>query len=246
MGTNRSILDRIGGKSRAIWNSKMLIRVRRPRWAYLVSHRTQPVSPLVGIDRGTPIDRYFIERFLERHAADFKGDVIEIKDREYTQRFGGSRVTRSEILDVNRENTMATMFDDIRTLASIPDKSVDCFIITQVLQYVDDLDAAARSIRRVLKVGGSALITVPTVGKLDGHEDKVAGHYWRLTSDSSRYIFSRTFAKDELQIESWGNARVGLSFLAGLAAEDLTQRELETHDPLYACGVCIRATRLRE
>ena len=225
MERSRSILDRVRGKFRAIWHGHRMTRLRRPRWAYLLSRKTEPVSPLVGIDRGTPIDRYYIERFLERHAGDVQGEVIEIKDRE---------------------NTLATMFDDIRTLASIPDKSVDCFIITQVLQYVDDLDASARAIRRVLKLGGSALITVPTVGKLDGHEDNVAGHYWRLTSDSARYVFSRAFAPDELQIESWGNARVGLSFLAGLAAEDLTRRELETRDPLYACGVCIRARRLRD
>lgn len=246
MPSDRSFIERARGKVRAIWCGKTLRRLTRPRWLYLASRYTKPLSPFVGLDRGTPIDRHFIERFLQHNAAAIKGSVIEIKDAEYTRRFGGASVTRSEILDANRQNTLATIFDDIRTLNHVPDASIDCFIITQVLQYVDDLDAAARAIRRVLKIGGSALITVPTLGKLDGHEDNVAGHYWRLTPDSARFLFSRHFAPDELHVESWGNVRLGMCFLAGLAVEDLSRRELDTIDPAYTCGVCVRLTRMRE
>ncbi len=230
------------GRARAILD-KPLRRLTRPRALFMASRALGPISPLVGLDRGTPIDRHFIEAFLGRHAADVRGRVVEIKDREYTTRFGGTRVTRSDILDVNPDNSHATIHDDIRSLAAIPDASVDCFIITQVLQYVDDLPAAARAIRRVLAPGGVALVTVPTLGKLDGHEDNVAGHYWRLTTDSARYVFAAAFSARELSIEGWGNCRVGMSFLAGLAAEDLSRRELNEYDARYCCGVLIRARR---
>ena len=79
--------------------------------------------------------------------------MLEVKDRKYTARFGGNvdgaktGVTRSDVLDINRENKEANIIDDIRSLATIQDGTYDCMILTQVLQYVDDLDAAIRSIR---------------------------------------------------------------------------------------------------
>ena len=35
--------------------------------------RLQPVSSVWGIDRGQPLDRYYIERFLNRHRKDIRG-----------------------------------------------------------------------------------------------------------------------------------------------------------------------------
>lgn len=242
MKPRKNIFARGLGKTRAIL-SKPWRRWSRPRWWYMLSRSPLPISPLVGIDRGTPIDRYFIEQFLHAHRGDIRGTVLEVKDRDYTVRFGGMSVSRSDVLDVLRDNPRANIYDDVRSLASIPDTTYDCFILTQVLQYVDDLDAALASIRRVLKVGGVALVSVPTHGKLDGHEDNVPGHFWRLTPDSARYIFQRHFTPDELAIKPWGNPRLAIGFLAGLAIEDLSRREIDTYVPEFTCGVLIRAVR---
>jgi hypothetical protein len=234
---------------------RTLRRLLRPRWAYVLSHSTGPISSMVGTDRGTPIDRVAIEGFLDHHKGLVRGRVLEVKDRNYTKRFGGyveetaggtpGRATRSDVLDINRENKAANIIDDIRSLSTVQDGAYDCFIVTQVLQYVDDLDATIRSIRRVLAPGGSAIVTVPTVGKLDGHEDKVAGHYWRLTPDSARHLFSKSFGNDpaDLEIHGWGNARLAAAFLSGLCVEDLSPRTFSSYDPMFACGVLIRATR---
>jgi SAM-dependent methyltransferase len=235
-----SFTDRV---ERAVWARmpRPLRRAFTPPWLYLLSRKLTPIGELV-IERGTPVDRVFIERFLERHASDIRGRVLEVQDAEYTRRFGGARVSRSDVLDVI-ENPRANVRADIRTLAPVADDSYDCLVITQVLQYVDDLDAAVRTIRRVLAPGGTALVTVPTMGKLDGQQDDVSGHYWRLTADSARLVFGRHFADDELEIEAWGNVLVGLAFWVGLAKEDLPARALEHFDPHYACGVTIRATK---
>ena len=200
---------------------RTLRRWLRPRWAYVLSHGPSPISSMVGTDRGTPIDRVAIEAFLEHHKDLVRGRVLEVRDRDYTTRFGRGRVTRSDVMDINRLNKDANIIDDIRSLATIPDGSYDCFIVTQVLQYVDDLDAAIGSIRRVLAPGGNALVTVPSLGKLDGQEDNVAGHYWRLTPDSARVLFSKRFGKDPaaLEIHGWGNSRLGAAFMSGLCAE---------------------------
>ena len=34
------------------------------------------------------MDRYFIEQFLAAHRQDIRGRVLEVKDNEYTTRFG--------------------------------------------------------------------------------------------------------------------------------------------------------------
>jgi SAM-dependent methyltransferase len=239
MSEKRSIWARVKGKF-AYGRGR---RIARPRWLYLLRQETRPISPLVGLDRGDPIDRRFIERFLTENSERIRGDVLEIKDRDYTTRFGGAKVKRSEILDVNRENAAATMFGDIRDLREIASDSFDCFIITQVLQYVDDLDAAVRESKRVLRPGGCLLVTVPTVGKLDGHQDKVAGHYWRLTVDSARYVFAKHFAPDKLEVKGWGNALVGASFLQGFCAQEIPAAKMDEYDPEYACGVTVRAVK---
>ena len=41
---------------------------------------TTPLSRDWGWDRGTPIDRYYIARFLEANGKDISGRVLEIKD----------------------------------------------------------------------------------------------------------------------------------------------------------------------
>ena len=55
--------------------------------------RVTPLSREFGYDRGLPIDRYYIERFLATHIADIHGHVLEVEDDIYTRQFGGERMT---------------------------------------------------------------------------------------------------------------------------------------------------------
>jgi SAM-dependent methyltransferase len=208
----------------------------------MLSHNPAPISNMVGQDRGLPVDRLFIEAFLNHHKKLITGDVLDIKDREYTDQFGQG-VTSCQVLDYNRENKDATIYDDIRSLSTIKDASFDCFIITQVLQYIDDLHASAKAIHRVLRPGGTALITVPSLGKLDGTEDNVEGSFWRFTADSCRYLFAPHFR--DLEIVPWGNVRLAMAFLTGLSAQDMTTHELRHFDARFTTGVLIRATKDR-
>ena len=53
-----------------------------------------------GITRGTPIDRKYIEQFLEKYREDIKGEVLEIADNTYTLKYGEDRIKKSYILHV--------------------------------------------------------------------------------------------------------------------------------------------------
>ena len=58
--------------------------------------RLTPISSKFGMDRGLPIDRYYIEAFLEAHAGDIRGRVLELGDDDYTRRYGRERVAVAE------------------------------------------------------------------------------------------------------------------------------------------------------
>ena len=60
------ILERIRPDQR-----KRLRRLVRPAWLGTI-RRTTPLSERHGYDRGTPVDRYYIERFLEEHRRDIR------------------------------------------------------------------------------------------------------------------------------------------------------------------------------
>ena len=46
--------------------------------------RVQPVSSVFGLERGNPIDRYYIEKFLKENDRYIKGNVLEIAESTYS------------------------------------------------------------------------------------------------------------------------------------------------------------------
>jgi hypothetical protein len=54
-----------------------------------------PISREYSANRGTTIDRYYIESFLGRHSDDACDTVFEVHNDTNTQRFGKEGVTRS-------------------------------------------------------------------------------------------------------------------------------------------------------
>src|ERR1700761_8907850 len=58
-----------------------------------------PFSDDFGFDRGGPIDRYYIENFLEAESQHIKGNVLEVANNAYTLKYGGNKVTKSDVLE---------------------------------------------------------------------------------------------------------------------------------------------------
>src|SRR5262245_24132765 len=104
--------------------------------------RTTPLSRDWGYERGKPIDRHYIERFLEEHAEDIRGDVLEVQEDAMTHRFGGERVRRHDVLDLDPGNPRAGVVSDLRAAANVPSESYDCIVLTQTIHVVNTLPAA--------------------------------------------------------------------------------------------------------
>ena len=203
--------------------------------------RTEPVDDRWGYDRGTPIDRWYIERFLEAHRSDIRGRALEVKDDGYVRRFGSS-LEHVDVLDVDPSNARATVHADLETGEGLPDGRYDCFVLTQTLQYIRDPAAAVRHAQRLLAPGGVLLVTVPSITRMTLGEPGLVD-YWRFTGDSCRALFDDVFGADHVAVESHGNLAASAAFLAGYALEELSAAERDRADDRYPLVVCVRATR---
>ena len=201
-----------------------------------------PVSHEFGYDRGTPIDRYYIERFLEANRDVIRGRVLEIGDDEYTRRFGGNGVSANDVLHVSEGNPNATLVGDLTSADHIASDCFDCIIFTQTLQFIFEHQAALATLYRILKPGGILLATVPGITKIpqDQWGDLCA---WSYTKHSARRLFAGVFPDSSLVVESMGNVLAATAFLHGLAARELSADELEFVDPLYQVLISIKASK---
>jgi peptidoglycan/xylan/chitin deacetylase (PgdA/CDA1 family) len=201
--------------------------------------RLEPVSQVWGIDRGQPVDRYYIERFLDQHRQDIRGTVLEVKDPGYTRAFGDG-VQRSEVVDIASGNPAATIVGDLRDRGTLPPSAFDCFILTQTLHIIYDMPAVVANAAAALRPGGVLLATLPCVSRVD-YESGLLGDCWRVTPASARKLFEDAFGSGNVEVHVAGNVLVCCSFLMGLAAADLTSEELEHQDPYFPLIVCVRA-----
>jgi SAM-dependent methyltransferase len=205
--------------------------------------RVKPVSKYWGFDRGKPVDRYYLERFLSRHAPDIQGHVLEIGDDVYTLQFGRERVTKSDILHVAEGYPKATIVADLTQADHVPSDTFDCIICAQTLQLIYETPKAIRSLHRLLKPGGVLLLTIPGISQISRYDMDRWGDYWRFTLASAQRLFTEVFPEDCVRIETYGNVLAATAFLHGLSVEELTEDELDDSDPDYEVTIAIRAMK---
>lgn len=205
--------------------------------------RIRPISEDWGFDRGQPVDRYYIELFLANHASDIHGRVLEVKDRDYTLKFGGERVTRSDVLHKGDDNPVATINADLAEGGGIPDEAFDCIICTQTLHLIYDLPGALQTLYKSLAPRGVLLATFPALSRIISEPMDRYRDYWRFTTHSCRGLFEPVFGPENLEVSAHGNVYAAVAFLHGLAVEDLEMRKLDHADPNIEVIVTLRATK---
>jgi SAM-dependent methyltransferase len=204
--------------------------------------RTTPIDPNWGFERGTPIDRMYVERFLASHAADIRGRVLEIGAPDYTRKLG-TAVERSDVLHAKPGNPEATIVGDLTDAPQIDSDTFDCAILTQVLQYVYDVRAALATLHRILAPGGVLLATVPGITKISMVDDELWGEWWHYTARSLRRLAAEAFGEENVEVQPFGNVLTAAGFLYGLVPSDFRAEELETEDPLYEVILGLRAVK---
>ncbi len=231
-----SIARRVRASLARLGNRRSIVR-----WGNL--RRTSPISRVFGLDRGTAIDRYYIERFLREHSADVRGAVLEVGDRTYTEAFGGGSVDTSDVLHVEGRVEGVTVVADLMQAESLEPDEYDCFICTQTLQCVFDVQAAIRTAHHILKPGGVLLATVPCISQISRYDMDRWGDYWRFTSLAVRRMLEEEFSADDVYVETHGNVLVAAALIYGLAADELSTAELGVIDPDYEVVITARAVK---
>lgn len=221
----------------------VIVNKLKPAGSYMLFSKekrsVKPISTKYGFDRGKPIDRYYIEKFLEENKRLIKGNCLEVTDNEYTVKYGGKNVTSSDVLDVDINNKDANIHGDLRNLVDIKRETYDTLIMTQVFVMIDDYEAAIKECWRILKPGGAILVTMPCLSPVWN----IKNHHWRWTGASASYLFNKLFPHNTLEVKTYGNTLIGQAYWVGMAIEDLKKEELEYNDPYFPVTVSIMAIK---
>ncbi|MCW5517998.1 class I SAM-dependent methyltransferase [Muriicola sp. Z0-33] len=220
--------------------NKLLKRlIKRPQWNNLRS--VNPISSLFGSDRGTPIDRFYIEDFLSNNSYLVKGHILEIADASYSKKFG-AKIEKYEVLH-SAEGNNVTIAGDLTDLGSLPENKIDCFICTQTFNFIYDFKAAIKGARHLLKPGGYLLATVSGISQISRYDMERWGDYWRFTTLSIEKTFGEVFGEENVNVDFYGNVLAAVAFLEGISAEELTKKELLFKDENYQVTIVVKAKK---
>lgn len=196
-----------------------------------------PLSERWGWDRGKPLHRWYVDRFLARFSADVRGRCLEFNDALYCQHYGGARVTDQQVVHIDASNALATIVADLAGPNDVPSDRFDCIVCTHVLHVVRDPPRMIAELHRILAPGGVLLIAAPQLSMAgpEFHE------LWRFTQNGVRHLLAPHFP--EAIVESYGNSLVAAAEIRGLVVSDLTVAELLAQDDRFAIEVCARAVK---
>lgn len=201
--------------------------------------RIAPIDDYFGFGRGTPVDRFYIERFLANHAADIRGRVLEVGDDRYTRRFGIG-VTGSEVVALTSGQDGSTFTGDICTPGTLPAGAFDCIVAVQTLQYLEDPGRGLKHLHAALRPGGVLLLTAPAISPMI---DEETPWLWSFGRHSIVNLLAACFREDSIEAAAWGNAFAATCFVQGIALEDIEPAWLDPQDPARPILITARAVR---
>ena len=205
-------------------------------------NRLTPFSTSFGYDRGGPVDRYYIEAFLKQESGCITGRVLEIGDNSYTLLYGRGKVTTSDILHVDEKNSAATFIGDISNAPHIPPDIFDCIILTQTLHLIYDFKEALKTCHRILKPGGTLLLTVPYITSID-HGEWNSTWYWAFTDKAFIPLMAETFPGSQVKVQSFGNVFAASAFLYGMGVPEVSKEKLDYHDPHFQVIITVKTVK---
>ena len=210
-----------------------------PRWGNL--RRLLPFSDTFGVDRGTPVDRHYLHRFLEEHRADIVGDVLEIQRPIYATRFG-SDLGSVHTVDIDGQYQPTYHCDLAKSADVIPADRYDCFLMPNTLSVLRDVETCLREALRVIKPGGTILATTSGFVPLTPEYPD----YWHHSAAGWEEIARRVWPGCDVRTRSYGNCLAAVAAMLGLALEELKSSELDVYDaryPVLVSLVCRKPTR---
>jgi len=198
--------------------------------------RKYPICPFYGMTRGTPIDRYYLQKFIRKIKKEVTGKAIE---------FGGTRSEFSQyqfslvneylavdIIETPEVDIVGNIFDK----SLFKNNSCDSIIIFNVLEHLDNPDKAIDNMNHWLKPGGKIFCMVPNAQRVHFYPKD----YWRFMPDGLAELFKK-FKKTHCFV--YGNLTSTIASLMGISVEELSTRELDECNPYYPVATCLIAQK---
>lgn len=217
---------------------RCLVRGKRlPRWGNL-KNVNEPFSSIWGFDRGTPVDRFFGDRFFDENRHLITGKVLEIQKPVYTQQYGVG-VTQADSIDIDSAPNPTIVCDLAESEGVIPDNTYDTFLLPYTLLVVKNLEPALRHAMRIVKPGGTILATTSVMTPVLADYPE----YWRMTEHGWRELLPKVWPGAKFEVATHGNCVSAVASILGLAQEELSLKDLEHHDPRFPVVISIKATK---
>ena len=195
--------------------------------------RDRPFCPQFGHFRGSPVDRYYLDRFIDEIRNEVKGVTLEIGGlKQNRELYKLANVTKFLTMDLGGPDL--DIVGDAHDPNVVEEESMDSILLFNVLEHCEQPWVVVDNVYRWLKPHGQVFCMVPNAQRVH----RVPRDYWRILPDALDSIFSR-FPRRKLHV--YGNPLTTMAAFYGIAAEELTREELDFHHENYPVANCIHA-----
>ncbi len=163
---------------------------------------------------GTPVARYYVERFLAEFAADVRGLVLELGDLCAARRFGGGGVERCDVLTSGHRAT------GVRGDGAVSPDGYDCIFVNGMCGLAPRM--VSEDCFRLLRPGGVLLAVFP-----GGMEPSLPS----------------LIPTEGLETRMYGNVVATRALRAGIAAEELRPEERWEVDGEHPTAIGVRVVK---
>ena len=204
--------------------------------------RLKPISNKFGFDRGIPVDRYYIDSFLDANKNFITGQIVEVSEKFYSEKYHSGENDIISILTYNQNLSELSIFCDLSKPETIPESYANCFICTQTLNFIYDIENSIYSCHKLLKRDGVFLGTVSGLSQISNYDMERWGDYWRFTTLSTQKLFEKYFGVGNVQVFTYGNLSASICLLQGISVNDLPNNDfLDEIDDRYQVIIGIKA-----
>ena len=198
--------------------------------------RSTPICPWFGWGRGTPIDRYYLDKFVTDIRQQVSGVAVEIGGTAgNAARYGFRRVRRYLTLDMSAAHGV-DIVGDAHDSSLLRPESVDSIIAFNVLEHCIRPWVVVENMRTWLRGGGGAFCMVPNAQRIHN----MPGDYWRPMPSALSWMF-REFRNQK--VYQYGNPAALIAAYMGIAAEELSSQELDETHPDFPVATCVAALK---
>ena len=199
-----------------------------------------PLTRNFGVRRGTPIDRYFIDKKISNFL-----ESLDKKKKKYRGlEIGGFHYLRRnssvyEAFELVQSSSKGFKDNVICKDLNIPYdgefeniEKFDFIVCTQVLNFVKDDINSLQVMNKLLNKNGIIIGSVTgMISPLSMYDYERWGAYRGYTDQGLKALFERT--NYSINIETFGNFDLSCEFLNGSVVEDLDEDILNFKDPLF-------------